>query len=67
MERMMHDIWCLLYLYYTGGNYRRAARKIAKRTKFPSLKDFCNNLQTCEEVAMGFARLEEAWDMWMER
>ena len=63
MDRGLHDIWCLLYLYYTGGDYRRKARKIAKYTKMAPLKDFCINVQTAEHVHTAFLRLEEAWLM----
>ena len=65
-ERMAHDIWCLLACYYSKGNVRRVARKIAKRTKYPELKQFCNNLQTATDMRTGFIRLEEAWQMWYE-
>lgn len=63
-ERMAHDIWCLLACYYSGGNVRRVARKIAKCTKYPELKVFCDNLQTATSLHTGFIRLEEAWQMW---
>lgn len=63
-ERMARDIWCLLVCYYSGGNVRRLARKIAKRTKYPELKLFCDNLQTATDMQAGFTRLEEAWQLW---
>lgn len=66
-ERMAHDIWCLLTCYYSRGNVRRLARKIAKRTKYPELKQFCDNLQTSQDLQLGFTRLEEAWLMWYNR
>ena len=66
-ERMAHDIWCLLACYYSRGNVRRLARKIAKRTKYPELEQFCYNLQTAEDLQLGFTRLEEAWLMWYNR
>ena len=66
-ERMAHDIWCLLACYYSRGNVRRLARKIAKRTKYPELKRFCDNLQTAKDLQLGFTRLEEAWLMWYTR
>ena len=66
-ERMAHDIWCLLACYYSRGNVRRLARKIAKRTKYPELKQFCKNLQTAKDLQLGFTRLEEAWLMWYNR
>lgn len=65
-ERMAHDIWCLLACYYSGGNVCRVARKIAKRTKYPELKLFCDNLQAATNMQAGFDRLEEAWHMWYE-
>lgn len=65
-ERMAHDIWCLLACYYSKGNVQRLARKIAKRTKYPELKAFCDNLQTATDMHTGFIRLEEAWQMWYE-
>ena len=43
------------------------ARKIAKRTKYPELEQFCDNLQTAEDLQLGFTRLEEAWLMWYNR
>ena len=66
-ERMAHDIWCLLACYYSRGNVRRLARKIAKRTKYPELEQFCDNLQTAKDLQLGFTRLEEAWLMWYNR